>query len=103
MGPCITPGTQPSKAGKNSGETVSIEVPPGSCPYCGVVNRESEAIHGLTAPPEEGTIMICESCANFSIYIGHGATRKPDDYERATLLEDHDLVKAVLQAQLDLM
>lgn len=80
-----------------------IEVPPGSCPYCGVINREAEAIHGMTDPPEEGQIMICESCAQFSIYIGHGATRKPDAYERETLLEDPDLRVALLQAELDLL
>jgi hypothetical protein len=80
-----------------------IEVPPGSCPYCGVINREAEAIRGMTDPTEVGTIMICESCAQFSIYIGHGATRKPDAYERETLLEDPDLRVALLQAELDLL
>jgi hypothetical protein len=67
-----------------------------------VINRESEAVAGLTAPPEEGTIMICEACANFSIYIGHGATRKPDEYERASLLEDPEVACAVFAAQMDL-
>jgi len=38
--------------------------------------------------------MICEACANFSIYIGHGATRKPDDPEIAS---------AVFAAQMDLL
>jgi hypothetical protein len=47
--------------------------------------------------------MICKSCANFSIYIGHGATRKPDDYERASLLEDPEVAGAVFAAQMDLM
>jgi hypothetical protein len=28
-----------------------VKITPGSCPYCGVINRESEAIQGLTAPP----------------------------------------------------
>jgi len=79
-----------------------IEVPPGSCPYCGVINREAEAILGADTT-EPGTIMICESCAQFSIYIGHGATRKPDAYERETLLEDPDLRVALLQAELDLL
>jgi len=77
-------------------------LPPGSCPYCGVINREAEAILGDDTT-EPGTIMICESCAQFSIYIGHGATRKPDAYERETLLEDPDLRVALLQAELDLL
>lgn len=80
-----------------------MNITPGCCPYCGVINRVAEAVKGMTEPVEVGQIMICESCANFSIYIGHGATRKPDDYERATLLEDPEVACAVFAAQMDLM
>lgn len=80
-----------------------MKITPGSCPYCGVINRESEAVMGMTEAPEEGCVMICETCANFSIYVGHGATRKPDEYERVTLLEDPEIACAVLQAEMDLM
>jgi hypothetical protein len=80
-----------------------MEVTPGACPYCGIINREVETIMGRDGGAEVGDVMICEACAGFSVYIGHGAVRAPDDYERATMLEDPDLAAAVLSAELDLM
>lgn len=79
-----------------------MKIEPGSCPHCGVINRESEAIVGPDGA-KEGDVMICESCAKISIYVGHGATRKPDDYEMACLLEEPEIAVAVLSAEIDLM
>ena len=79
-----------------------MEITPGTCPYCQVVNRASETIVGRDGGPQEGDIMLCENCAKISIYLSHGATRKPDEYELAELLAMPEVAIAVFAAQLDL-
>jgi hypothetical protein len=80
-----------------------VKITPGSCPHCGVINREAETMIGREGGPQPGDAMICETCADFSIYVGHGAARKPEPYERASMLEDVELAKAIFEAQMDLL
>jgi hypothetical protein len=76
-----------------------VKILPTTCPWCDRVSTEATDHAGGTATPDTGAVMICEQCADFSIYVCPGLARRPTEAERLGILATPAILREILAAE----
>lgn len=64
------------------------------CPYCGRQNTLASGMN-VDEPPDEGSVNLCWRCREPSLFTADGSLRKPTDEERADIMADPDVKRAL--------
>lgn len=64
------------------------------CPYCGRENTLATGIN-TEGTPDEGAVNLCWRCREPSLFQADLTLRKPTDEERAEIMADPDVKKAL--------
>lgn len=76
---------------------------PVTCPWCDTVCSEADCTDGSPGTPEPESVMVCESCANISVWVSPGLARRAEGDERMEILRDVAVVREMLAAEERLM
>lgn len=76
-----------------------MKLPPIACPWCDTVCYEADCTDGGPSAPEPDAVMICEACANISVFVAPGLARRAEGEERMEILMDPAMVREIMEVE----